>query len=130
MISHVRALGVVFLLYGILLFCFGVIGLFLFGGLAALFGWHLPTDSIAAPIADAMGGLIFATCTALALPKFVAAYGLLRLRRWGRTLALLLCGFGALEFPVGTAIAAYGMWVLLSREGKAVFGLGEEAIPG
>ncbi len=121
--GHMQALGVVFLIYGILLMSFGVIGLFLFGGLAALFGWQIPEDSIAAPIVDAMGGLIFATCTALALPKFVAAYGLLRFRRWGRTVGILLCTLGTLEFPIGTAIGGYGLWVLVSREGKELFGI-------
>ncbi|MEZ5400381.1 MAG: hypothetical protein R2729_11985 [Bryobacteraceae bacterium] len=121
MTGHVRALGVVFLIYGLLLFCFGLIGLVLFGGLSALFGVSLPTDSIAAPIADAMGGILFGLCTVLALPKFFAAYGLLRLRRWGRTLGLILCFSGMLEFPIGTAVGAYGAWVLLSREGARIF---------
>ncbi|MEZ5352106.1 MAG: hypothetical protein R2762_05670 [Bryobacteraceae bacterium] len=122
--AHVQALGVVYLIYGVLLVCFGTVGLFLFGGLAALMGWQIPEDSIAAPIVDAMGGAIFAMCVAVAVPKFLAAYGLLRFRPWGRVLALVLCALGILEFPIGTAISGYGFWVLVSREGKAAFGIG------
>ena len=58
----------------------------------------------------------------IALPSVIAGIGLLRYRKWGRTLTLVLSFLRLLEFPFGTATAVYSFWVLLSKEGKRFYG--------
>jgi hypothetical protein len=58
----------------------------------------------------------------------IAGIGLWQERQWGRILSLIVCALSLLNFPFGTALAAYGFWVLLSAEGAAVFDR-REALP-
>jgi hypothetical protein len=44
---------------------------------------------------------------------FAAGWGLLQRRAWARTLALILGVISLLDFPLGTALGGYTLWVLL-----------------
>ena len=44
-----------------------------------------------------------------------------RLRRLAANVALIAASLMLTKFPLGTAIGAYGFWVLLSTEGRAHF---------
>ena len=54
-------------------------------------------------------------------PSFVAAYGLLKKRRWARTAAIIGAVTAAGNFPIGTAVCVYTFWFLFSEPGKAIF---------
>ena len=51
-----------------------------------------------------------------------AVVGLLRLREWGRWLAIGLAALGLLLIPFGTIIGALIIWYLLTDETKQAFG--------
>ncbi len=51
-----------------------------------------------------------------------AAVGLLRLRVWGRWLAIGRAGLLLLAIPIGTVIGAFIIWYLLTPEAKQAFG--------
>jgi hypothetical protein len=81
----------------------------------------MPLEGVASPhvLRTALRGLgsaavFFAVCN-LAL-GLSAAYGLLRRRPWGRILALVDSTISLLSFPIGTALGAYGLWVLLPQD--------------
>lgn len=57
----------------------------------------------------------------LPLLQLLTAYWLLTIRRWGRTLALVLSAIYVWVFPVGTLLAVYTFWFLLSEEGKSLY---------
>jgi len=57
----------------------------------------------------------------LPLLNFLASYGLIMKRRWGRLLALLLSIVYVWIFPLGTALAIYTWYFLHSPGGKALF---------
>lgn len=57
----------------------------------------------------------------LALPSLLAGIGLLRGRNWGRLLAIIVGAFNLLNFPIGTALGLYTLWVLLQRETTEFF---------
>jgi hypothetical protein len=48
----------------------------------------------------------------LALPGLAAGYGLLTRKSWARMLAIVVAILGLLNFPLGTAIGLYALWVL------------------
>ena len=54
-------------------------------------------------------GLLMA---ALGLPGLFAGYGLLTRKSWARILAIVVGILSLLNFPIGTAIGIYTLWVL------------------
>ncbi len=54
-------------------------------------------------------GLLFA---ALGVPGLLAGYGLLTKKPWARVLAIVVGILSLVNFPVGSAIGLYTLWVL------------------
>ena len=59
--------------------------------------------------------------TMLALPGLIAGVGLLKRQMWGRILALIVAFFGLINFPIGTAISVYALFVLLQNAAADYF---------
>ena len=57
----------------------------------------------------------------LPLIQLLTAYGVFILRRWGRTLALLLSVLYVWVFPFGTLLAVYTWWVLFGETGRSLY---------
>jgi ABC-type Fe3+ transport system permease subunit len=57
----------------------------------------------------------------LSIPGIVAGIGLLYYKPWARILTIVLCALGLLNFPLGTGLGVYGLWVLLSPETTRLF---------
>jgi hypothetical protein len=55
------------------------------------------------------------------LLQLLTVYGLLTIRRWGRVLAFVLSALYVWVFPVGTLLAVYTFWFLLSDGGKNLY---------
>lgn len=60
----------------------------------------------------------------LSLPQMLAGYGLMRRRAWAPMVALIVSMFQLLSFPIGTVVACYTGWVLLSSEGQRAYKMG------
>ncbi len=65
---------------------------------------------------------------ALALLGMLAGYGLLRRKKWGQILGIVVGGLSLLNIPLGTALGAYTLFVLFQNSANAYFA-GEEAEP-
>ena len=72
-----------------------------------------PQARVFAPILFFGLGILF---LAIAAARAVTGYGLLKVRSWGRVLALVMGFLMLLDFPFGTALAVYTLWVLLPAE--------------
>ena len=57
----------------------------------------------------------------LAIPGFLAGYGLLKQKSWARPLAFVLAALNLFSFPFGTAVAIYTFWVLMQDDVMALF---------
>lgn len=57
----------------------------------------------------------------LSLPSLLAGYGMLRHKNWGRLLGIIVSIFNLLSFPIGTALGAYTLWVLLQGQATDYF---------
>ena len=66
-----------------------------------------------------LGRFLFIVYGALGV---VAIVGLLRLRNWGRWLAMILAVLGLILIPIHTIIGALIIWYLLGDEAKHAFG--------
>ena len=72
-------------------------------------------DPEAQPILSIVGTWTALFLTVLALPGLIAGIGLLKRQMWGRVLAIIVAFFALLNFPIGTAIGIYALFVLLQN---------------
>lgn len=78
-------------------------------------------DRQALAILSVVGTGVGLLISVLALPGIVAGYGLLRHKPWGRILAIIVGILSLANFPLGTAVGVYTLWVLLQDEAAAYF---------
>lgn len=111
MSSHVRLLGILFIIYHGLGILFGLL---LFGFLSGI--GLLSGDWQATGILGVIAFGILVLVVVLAAPGIIAGIGLLNRWRWARILALVVGFFSLFEVPLGTALGAYTFWVLLQDD--------------
>jgi len=123
MADHVKILGILHVVYGILGTLAGILVMVIFGGLAGLvsIAAHSGDALIAVPILGGIGAFIFVLLLALSLPGIVAGFGLIELRPWARMLTIILSALELMSVPLGTALGIYGLWVLLSPGAEQLF---------
>jgi hypothetical protein len=111
--NHVQLVGILWLVLSALTAVGGValltLGNVVFAHLREMGGpSDVPTGFLTA---------LFTTLGILLLAKavigFLGGWGLLRRESWGRIVALVLAFLGLLNFPLGTALGVYTLWVLL-----------------
>lgn len=119
--QHIKVLGYLFIVFGIL----GLIGalvVFVVGaGAAATIGSQAGNDADAAGAALASGGCMTAIAALvgiLSIPNFLAGWGLLNRKPWARILSIILGILALPSFPIGTAIGVYALWVMFNDETK------------
>ena len=85
-------------------------------------------DAVALPILGLIGtvGLLF--FAVLALPGLLAGYGLLKRKKWGQILGIVVGILSLLNIPLGTALGAYTLFVLFQDSANAYFN-GQQAEP-
>ena len=114
---HVSVLGWLFIVGHALLLAVGAFLFLLLAGIGVATG-----DKTAFAVLGATGTALGFLFSALSLPGMAAGVGLLARKAWGRILAIVVAVLGLINFPVGTIIGAYALWVLLQNSASAYFG--------
>jgi hypothetical protein len=114
--QHVTVLGWLYIIGHVF---FIVIGGFVFVLLAGI--GVVVDNREALSILGIVGTWIALFLTALALPGLIAGAGLLKRQMWGRVLAIIVAVFGLINFPIGTAISIYALFVLLQNAAADYF---------
>lgn len=114
--GHVHLLAIFWIVIGILwLIPAGI--LLALGSVALAIG---PYGVPGAHIARVLGPLVMYSLGGflifIAVLCFAAGWGLLHLRRWARSLAIVLGVISLLHPPFGTALGIYTLWVLVSGD--------------
>ena len=120
--THVKVLAV-------LLIVLSALGLLTALGIGALFGIGTiatvasgDADAVlAAPIVGITGTVLTAIIIIMSLPGLIAGWGLLSYRNWARIVAIVLCVLHLFNFPLGTAMGIYGLWVLFNKDTERLF---------
>ncbi len=125
--SHVTAVGIFFVAFGVL----GLFGacclllVFIGPGLIPLFA---EGEGIPAVILTTLAMVLAATAVLFSIPDLIAGVGIFQMRPWARILGLILGAFSLVNlaaFPISTIFGAYALWVLLHQETIALFESGE-----
>lgn len=118
--THIKIIGVLNLIFGLM----GVIAcgvcLVLFAGGFAFLG-AIEHDPVPIWLAGGIGAIFVVIMAVAALPNLLAGYGLLTRRQWGRILAIIVAILDLPAFPFGTALGIYTLVILLSGEAQAFF---------
>lgn len=123
MATHVKVLGVLYLALSALGLLLGLFLLLAVGGAAGIVGATAPPEdaAVAIPILGITGTALAALCLIVSAPGLIAGWGLLNYKSWARILAIVLAAVNLLNFPIGTAIGIYALWVLLSKDTERLF---------
>ena len=104
--QHLRALGIAHIIYSSLLLIPAVIVYFTLTMVGLFAG-----DPDAAQILPIVGTSVGIFLVVLAIPGFLAGYGVLTNKKWGLPVALVVGLLNILCFPFGTALGGYSFWV-------------------
>lgn len=111
--AHVKTLGLLYILGGS------------FGGLAALLFLALfPGPAWVAAYGPVVAYMITGwmwLMLVLGVPVIVVGAGLMKFRPWARSAGTVLAVLEMLNFPIGTALGLYALWVLISPDTDPLF---------
>jgi hypothetical protein len=120
--AHLNVVGLIDLVTGIF---FTVLAVFVSLGVLLFAPWFngappwKPGDEVAVfVIVLTVSALFFL----IGIPSLITGIGLLKQKRWARTLAIVLAVFALASFPIGTAAGLYTLWVLTHKETQHLLG--------
>lgn len=113
--QHLKITGWLQIANGAILIAFALFGASILTIIGAVSG-----DGQAFAILTAIGGVLAVVFGIMALPSILAGWGLLNYKPWARVLTLVLSFLNLMSVPVGTAIGAYSIWVLLNDETQQI----------
>lgn len=114
--QHVKILGWLNVVFGVLYILIGACVFLLLISVIPLSG-----DPDAVPVLGVVAIVVGGFMLVMALPGLLAGVGLLKRRNWGRILAIIVGVLNIPNFPLGTAIGVYTLYVLLQNEAAAYF---------
>jgi uncharacterized membrane protein len=73
------------------------------------------------PILGTIGLISMLFFAVLSLPGILAGYGLLKGQRWGQILGIVVGFLSLFNFPLGTALGVYTLFVMLQNAADPYF---------
>ena len=114
--SRVGVVAGIQLSIGALGLLLGALGFVTFAG----FGW-VSQDPTVSTWLSGVGGVVAGVFGLLSLPTLAAGFGLLRRKRWARTLGMVLGAIELFQVPVGTILGGYSLFVLAQQRTRDYF---------
>ncbi len=126
--THFTVLGILHLVFGVLSLLGGLAGLAMIGlGGALVTGLAAAATEAAGFLAGGAMGFIFLVALAVAalvsVPQIAAGIGLLKRKPWAPAVALFVSFFHLFTPPIGTVLAVYTGWAMLSERGHRSYNL-------
>ncbi len=127
--EHVKLLGGLLVLFGILAIVVAVVALLIVGNPFALIGDVAQTATgrdIQSLVLQIYVAIAIPLTAVVAIPSILTGVGLRGFRPWSRDVAMITCTLLAALVPLGTILAIYGFYVVLSPEVEPLFSPREE----
>ena len=119
--QHMKILGILNLIYGILGVLVAVVVVLVFGIPAGMvIADQDPDAAEALSIFGIVGGFIVVLVAIFSVPAFVAGIGLLKYKSWARPWTIVASVLHLFSIPFGTALGVYGLWVMFKDETVAL----------
>jgi len=118
--THVKVLGVLSIVGGVLGLLGALVVLLVFGGVVAAVSGDADAAT-AIPVIGLTGTAVVTFLACWSLPGVIIGTGLYRIRPWARVWGIVLSIVSLIAFPFGTMLGVYGLWVLFSAEGEQLF---------
>jgi len=112
---HVRILGILNILYGVLGAFASIVILVRFGGFSGVYAAF--NEDIIGMVAMILVGFQLL----IALPCILAGFYVRLLQDWARVMLIIISAINVLNVPFGTLIGAYGLWTLMTPETDPLF---------
>jgi hypothetical protein len=118
--THVRVAAWLRLIWSALGLIPALLFLLLFGGIGVV-GSIIGGAPVAVPFIMVFFSFLALIFAITALPGLVTGWGLLAYQPWARILNIVLSAIDLFNFPVGTALGVYSIWVMVQPETVALF---------
>jgi hypothetical protein len=115
--SHVKAVGIINIAFSIL----GILAAIIVFTVLNIVAKVPDVDEEAIRILQIIAVVIPWFLIVVSLPGIIGGIGLLNFQGWARILILILSFLALLNFPIGTAIGIYSIWVLLNNKTEKLF---------
>jgi hypothetical protein len=112
---HVRRLGTLNILFGVISLLVSTVLLVVYGG---PIGIYESTDD------NVLGLLVSVSAMAhllLGIPCIIGGISLRKLQEWSRGMLIVTSALNIVNVPIGSILGAYGLWVLLTPETDPLF---------
>ena len=114
--THIKAIAWINILFGVL---YVLVALLAFTGLFSIA--NLVDDDLAEGILNVSGSILGVILLGLGLPGLIGGIGLLGYHDWARILIIILSILGLFNFPLGTFLSIYSLWVLFRSDAQRLF---------
>jgi hypothetical protein len=99
---------------------FGIVIALIIGVVLSLVGGFIE-DPVANKILPIIATVAIWVVIIFSIPGIIAGIGLFKRKEWARILTLILSVIKLMNIPIGTAVGAYSIWVLVQDETTALF---------
>jgi hypothetical protein len=122
MTTHVKVLGVLYIVLSGLGVCAALFLGLLFGTAGGVVAANADADAaVALPFIGLAGTALVIFLLAISLPGLITGIGLLKFKPWARIVGIVLAAINLINIPLGTILGAYGLWVLLNKDTERLF---------
>ncbi len=115
--SHVKAVGIINIAFSIL----GILAAIIVFTVLNIVAKIPDVEEEAVRILQIIAVVVPWFLIIVSLPGIIGGVGLLKYQGWARILVLILSFLDLLNFPMGTAIGIYSIWVLLNNKTEKLF---------
>jgi hypothetical protein len=123
--DHVKVIGILWIIYGVLFLGLALLALLVFFGVATIPN----VEDVEPGLLRLIGIFVSSFLGLIALPQIVGGLGLLGCREWARILMLVLSFISLPNVPFGTFLGVYTMVILFNRDTIRLFHEGTMATP-
>jgi len=114
--THIRTLGVLYIVLNALTLCGAAVVVATAGGVGLIVG-----EPVAALALGLAGTSVAVYLAAISVPGIIGGIGLLNRRRWARILVVVIGMLHLPNIPLGTLLGLYTLWVLLRQDADLYF---------
>jgi hypothetical protein len=103
-------------------FCtIGIIGALVLFFVFSFAGSFVVNDEVGTAVLKFIGTFLPTIIILVSLIGLIGGIGLLSHAKWARILVLVIAALGCLNFPLGTLVGVYSIWVLMQDESIKLF---------